>query len=56
MSFQSSRDLSGSLWIIKVFTGNSNISFERFGTYDYVANSCAGYPASYIWSIESLDK
>ncbi len=39
-------------WVIKVFNGYSNQSFERYGTYDYVANICVNYPPSYIWSIE----
>ena len=39
-------------WIVKVFNGYSNNSREIYGTYDFVVNSCSGYPPSYIWSIE----
>lgn len=39
-------------WTVKVWDGFTNVSFQRYGTYEYVRNSLAGYPPSYIWSIE----
>lgn len=39
-------------WIVKLWDGFSSNELERFGTYEQVRNSCAGYPPGYIWSIE----
>jgi|688.fasta_scaffold102917_3 hypothetical protein len=39
-------------YIVKVWDGYTNSSFERIATYDYLANVCRAYPPSYIWSIE----
>jgi len=38
-------------WIIRVWDGFSTREFPRNGTYEQVANTCANYPPSYIWSI-----
>lgn len=39
-------------WTVKVWDGNSTSEFLRRGTYEEVYNSLAGYPPSYIWSIQ----
>lgn len=39
-------------WTVKLWDGNSRQEFQRSGTYDQVANSLAGLPPAYIWSIE----
>lgn len=40
-------------WKINVWDGYSTRQFFRDGTYNQVANTCAGYPPGYIWSIEA---
>ena len=39
-------------WTVKVYDGFSTQEFQRYGTYEQVRNSFAGFPPSYIWSIE----
>ena len=39
------------VWIVSVWDGNSSYSFERYGTYQQVVNTLAGYPPAYIWSV-----
>ena len=39
-------------WTVKAWDGNSSYSFERYGTYEQVVNTLAGYPPAYIWSVE----
>lgn len=39
-------------WTIRVWDGHSTNSFERYGSYEQIRNSLAGYPPAYIWSIE----
>lgn len=39
-------------WLVKVWDGYSSREVYRNGTYGQVANTCAGYPPGYIWSIE----
>jgi hypothetical protein len=38
-------------WKIILYDGYSTYEIHRNGTYDYVSNSCAGYPPGYIWAI-----
>lgn len=42
-------------WKIRVWDCFSSWDIYREGTYDYVYNSCAGYPPAYIWTIEPAD-
>jgi hypothetical protein len=39
-------------WVIKVWDGYTNQEIKKYASYDYLANMCSRYPASYIWSIE----
>lgn len=39
-------------WTVKVYDGFSTQEFQRYGTYEQVRNSLAGFPPAYIWSIE----
>jgi hypothetical protein len=39
-------------WTVSVWDGNSTYTFQRRGTYQQVANSLAGFPPAYIWSIQ----
>jgi len=39
-------------WTVKVWDGYSTQVFQRYGTYEQVSNSMAGYPPAYIWSIQ----
>lgn len=39
------------LWTIHVWDGSTVRHIPRFGTYEAVVRTCAGYPPGYIWSI-----
>ena len=39
-------------WTVRIWDGHSNSEYQRQGTYQQVANSLAGLPPAYIWSIE----
>lgn len=39
-------------WTVKVWDGFSTQEFQRYGTYEQVRMSMAGYPPAYIWSIQ----
>jgi hypothetical protein len=39
-------------WTVKVYDGCSTQEFQRYGTYEQVRTSLAGYPPAYIWSIQ----
>ncbi|QDJ96232.1 hypothetical protein Xoosp13_45 [Xanthomonas phage Xoo-sp13] len=39
-------------WKIRVWDGFSSWDIIREGSYEQVYNSCAGYPAAYIWTVE----
>lgn len=38
-------------WTVSVWDGHSTRQFQRHGTYEQAAATCAHYPPAYIWSI-----
>jgi hypothetical protein len=48
-------DVNMTNWVITVWDGFSNNTYDRKGSYDEVRMTCAGYPPGYIWSIEDYE-